>query len=383
MKKIILAFGISLGLFAVNGCNQNGLNGAGSVGESVDPEELKFVSMTDQNESAFTVNMPEGWTSKVSLERNFGQIRNCGVANSPDGKIRLFFGDPSLPTFNVPMPEYGMFEGMQTGNPMSQVNNFIPADRFFRDYTKMAYGKKPGFKITGNIPDEKLKKIYEDGAQKVGVKVSVTAVEIAFEFTENNEKWVGKINGVCSLMETVWTPECNGYTATVANLNLAEGYRTAMTESFKTNSQWREKENQAFAMRMEQDRRNSNSQMQQMTNSHNQRMADMNQNFNAHQQRMGDMQASHDAYNQNWQNNQNSVDNQNQAWQNNQNRQDDQHRKNINLIRGEEQVRNGNQVGKVESGYNNYYVNPGNNQYIGTNSEPPSVPEGYEKWEVE
>ena len=136
-------------------------------------------------------------------------------------------------------------------------------------------------------------------------------------------------------------------------------------------------------MRMEQDRRNSDYQMQQMTNSHNQRINNMQQNFNAHQQRMSDMRASHDASYQNWQNNQNSIDSRNQAWQNNQNRQDDQHRRNIDLIRGEEQVRNGNNVGKVESGYNYYYVNPSNNQYIGTNREPQSVPEGYEKWEVE
>jgi len=84
---------------------------------------------------------------------------------------------------------------------------------------------------------------------------------------------------------------------------------------------------------------------------------------------MGNLQAGYDA--------------QNQAYSNSQASSDNQHRRNIDVIRGEETVRQGNKTAKVEAGYNNYYVNSSNNGYYGTNAEPQSVPDGYEKWNVE
>jgi hypothetical protein len=98
-------------------------------------------------------------------------------------------------------------------------------------------------------------------------------------------------------------------------------------------------------------------------------MANMQSSFNAHQQRMGNLQAGYDAQNQTYINNQISSDN--------------QHRRTIDVIRGEETVRQGNKTAKVEAGYNNYYINSSNNSYYGTNSDPQTVPSGYEKWNVE
>jgi hypothetical protein len=149
---------ITLFVLILLGCNQHEKT-KGFFGS--DPKETiidEFEAIVDPNEAAFTVNMPKGWKSKVSLERVYSQTRNCGVSNSPDGKTRLFFGDPSFTIFNLPAPEYGMYEGAQTGNPLSQVKHFVPADQFFREYADMAFGNNKQFKIVSVTTDEELKK---------------------------------------------------------------------------------------------------------------------------------------------------------------------------------------------------------------------------------
>jgi hypothetical protein len=267
------------------------------------------------------------------------------------------------------MPEYGMYEGAQTGNPLSQVKHFVPADQFFREYANMAFGSNKQFKIVSVTPDDELKQEYEKAFAKSTANAKITTASVQFEFNEGTEKRTGKVNGVAYLAGGIWGVDCSGYTTSVDQVPLAEKCITEIRKSFKTNPEWREKENQAFASRMETDRQNSDARMRQMTNAHNQRMNDMNANFNAHQSRMNNLQSSYDA--------------QNQAWNNNQANQDNQHRRNVDLIRGEEQVRNGNQVGKVESGYNHYYINKSTGQYFGTNSQPQSPPENYEEWQID
>ncbi|MCB0844369.1 MAG: hypothetical protein KDE26_14040, partial [Bacteroidetes bacterium] len=80
--------------------------------------QSNFATYTDPRENAFTVSLPSDWKTQVSLERPHGQIRSCGVSVSPDGKSKVFFGDPTLPTYMAPNPQFGMYKGANTGNPL-------------------------------------------------------------------------------------------------------------------------------------------------------------------------------------------------------------------------------------------------------------------------
>lgn len=338
--------------------------GSGQSGQS----KVEFVTLTDPKENAFTVDMPKGWKTQVSMERVQNQTRSCGVSVHPDGGTRLFFGDPSLPMFTLPVPEYGIQEGMPTGNPLYQVSRFVPAERFFSDYAKMAYGKKENFKIISTDPDKAAQKEMQQKFAEQGLpNMQPDIVKVVFSYNEKGNVTKGIIAGMTMQTGNIWAVECNGFIAPEKNFEATETLRVRMVKSFKTNPEWRAKEDRAFAQRMEADRQQSAAYMQQMTNAHNQRMADMQANFNAHQQRMGNLQSTYDQQNQSWQNQQNSIDN--------------QHKANIDVIREEQLISNGNQSAKVEAGYNNYYVNPHTNQYIGTNSELQSTPEGYEQWQ--
>jgi len=336
---------------------------------SVESDKIVLVKTDDPLENAFSVDMPKDWYTKVGLERPYGIIKSCGVAISPDQKTRIFFGDPSIPSFTLPMPEIGFYEGMSLGNPLQVVSSYVDPNQFFESYTKMAYAKYPGFKIKSITPNAELQRIYSEGAEKVGFKARIVALTITFEYDEDNERRIGKINGISSLAESMWSVEVNGFTTTEEKKDEIENCLALIVKSYKTNPQWREKENRAHEQRMQMNAQASANYMQQMTQAHNQRMANMQSSFNAHQQRMGNLQAGYDAQNQTYINNQISSDN--------------QHRRTIDVIRGEETVRQGNKTAKVEAGYNNYYINSSNNSYYGTNSDPQTVPSGYEKWNVE
>lgn len=332
-------------------------------------KELEFITITDAKENAFSVNMPKGWESKVSLERFFNISRQCGVSVSPDNKIRVFFGDPTIPNFTIPIPELGLFEGGPFSNQLSQIRVYTPADKFLPEYTFMAFGKRNGFKIVSIHPNPKLQSEYEKSFQQAGAESTISASTVSFEYNENGTQFMGELSGVAYLVGYNWNVDVKGFTCERSMKQLAEAVLNEMTNSFKTNEEWRQKENAAFAARMENDRRNNAMIMNQMSASHNQRMADMQQNFNAHQQRMADIQSSNDAYNQGYINSQQS--------------QDQQHRRFVDFIRGEEQVSNGNSKMKVESGYNHYYVYQSSGEYIGTNSQFESNPTNFEEWQID
>ena len=331
--------------------------------------ELEYESLKDPNEGAFTVQMPKGWKSKIGLERISGSIRECGVSLSPDGKTRLFFGDPSIPTFTIPMPEWGMPEGVQTGNPLSQVRNYVPAGNFVKEYASMAFGNANQFKITAVEDDPQLQQEYLSQAKKAGATAKITAARLRFEYEENKEKRIGLIRCVTSEVGYSWFVNVSGFNTTEAEFSKTQRRYETMAQSYKTDPAWREKENLAFASRMEQDRMLSAQRMQQMTSAHQQRMSDMNSNFQAHQQRMNNLHSSYDNYNQ--------------AYQQQMQSRDENHRRFVDVITDKQQIRQGNQVGKAEAGYNQYYVNSSTGQYFGTNSPVDQIPEGYEAWEID
>ena len=100
-------------------------------------------------------------------------------------------------------------------------------------------------------------------------------------------------------------------------------------------------------------------------------MADMNNNFNAHQRAMADQSAAFDTYNQTWQAGQDASYRQSQEFS--------------RYIQDRTVVNSPNSYGdssfEVDAGANNYYVDPLNNEYFGTDLplEPGQIPDGYQQ----
>jgi hypothetical protein len=355
----------------------------GFFGGLFSDNDICFVTVSDPKENAFKVNLPKGWNSEVSLVRRGTQYRNAGVSNSPDGKTSLFFGDPSLPYFSLPISEYGMREGMQTGDPLLQVSRFISPDKFFSNYVKKKHSNKPGFRITNVQPNNNIKQSWESEIQKAGVQAQISTADISFEFVNGNEKIAGKVQGVCFLLQQGWGVSLNGYTTQASNIDVAEKCLAEMTSSFKSNEEWMTRENKMAAQRMNAQHQQNMQASQASFNAHQQRMAANQASFNAHQNKMKGIYAASDAQFNNYMSQQQTNDQSHQNYMNQQYSNDRSHENFVDYIRDEQRVSNGNQYGKVESGYNNYYVNESTGEYFGTQSEMDVVPDNYEQWQPE
>ena len=320
-----------------------------------DPSTLSLTEVNDPVEGAFTVQLPEGWRHELGLTRPGGQIRPCIFAQSPDRETTLFWGDAKLPTFMLPNRQYGMRTGMNLGNNMMQVQPFMPAEAFFRDYVQKNYGQLPGFRLNSAQAHPAFQRWLEREAAKYGFsQAQITSVKVNFEFEDEGQMVQAQINGTTFGLEQVWMADVAGFICT-GDTSGVEKLLLKVMASKVTNQQWQQQEN---ARNQERAR--------QSAAAHQQRMASRQAAFNAHQRMMQDRYAAADA--------------QHQSWMSNQAAQDRQHSQFIDMIRDEETVTNGYQTGKVEAGYNQYYVNPNTGEYVGTNAYQNPAVSVYELW---
>ncbi len=333
---------------------------------------MDWIEIADPRENAFRIEVPKGWNNRIGLERVNGQTCSRGESISPDGNTRLFFGDPRVMRFYKPNPTLQMMgDNFNPNDPFRAVQNFPNPHKFFSNYVVSTYGRTPKFRILKVEDDASTQRNYSEKmnqATQGQIQLVVYAVTVTFEFEQNNESIRGCLHGIAIDGPMMWSAEVNGFTAPVAMFDATNDMLAHMINSYRINPQWRENENQAFASHMATQQQQSNARLNQLSQEHNQRMSNMQNNWNAHQQHMNGLQQSYD--------------NQMNTWQNQQNSWDNQHHRTIDAIREEQLVRGSNgQYGKVESGYDQYYVNPNNQQYFGTNSQLQSVPENYEQWE--
>lgn len=336
-----------------------------------DNSSIEFVNITEPNEQAFSVNVPKGWKANIAMLRRGDGVQNVGSATSPDGNTHVFFGDPNIPSFAMPNPQLSMYEGMQTGNPLFQIRSFISADRFFNEYASKRFGNNQNFRILNTQPNQAVLQKFNSELSKQGAQANVTAADVTFEYQHQGKNTIGKITGVCMSIGEIWTAVVSGYTTVggASEAALADKCLAELNSSFKANQQWQQRENQNVAMRSQQRHQQNMQMMQSSYNAHQNRMNNMQNNFNAHQNRMRDLS--------------NTYDNANQSWMNNQQSNDRSHENFVDYIRDEQRVSNGDQYGKVESGYNNYYVNESTGEYFGTQSQMDVVPDNYEQWQPE
>ncbi|MEZ4850046.1 MAG: hypothetical protein R3B93_15795 [Bacteroidia bacterium] len=315
---------------------------------------IQFIRYFDPKENAFSIAMPMGWNSQVSMERPYGIIRSCGVSVSPDQRTSIFFGDPTLPMFQMPNPMMFLFRGMNTGNPLKQVENFIPAQHFTPHYVETRYGHFPGFRIHSVQPNPFIRQHSINKLREIGLNAPVTEASVLFTFQENGQTVYGQINGVTINLEIVWSVDVTGF-LTMDDPEKTEPILNQMVSSHQTNPAWLQREN-AHHQQV----------MNQMNHNHQMRMQQMQQQFQSHQNMMQQMY--------------NSADAQNQQWRDQQQINDQRHEQFIDYIRDETTITNGHQTAKVEAGYNSYYVNQTTGEYIGVNNYENPDPTIFEHW---
>ena len=116
-----------------------------------------LVEWTDPTEHAFTVKVPQAWKINGGTKWQ-GPITPRGyvIAESPNGKIRVFLDDPDIIARQVPHPMYtqlGWREGMRVQSPSGDpllIARFETGEQFARHYIGSKLCQQP--EITGNLP---------------------------------------------------------------------------------------------------------------------------------------------------------------------------------------------------------------------------------------
>jgi hypothetical protein len=352
------------GVHEMNGPGWSG--GTGDTGNTAD-----WITMTDPNEGAFSVQMPRGWQNQAFQVRPYDQVRSVVNSRSPDGSVYLFLGDPNLPTFMDPSQMYGGM--MPFGNPLSQVHPYIPADAFFSQYAQQRFGQSPGFQINSAGPNPMLERAAHEKARQRGMNVWVTSISISFQFSDNGTPVNGLLHGLNISFGNIWVPDVSGILTTGDPAQYNE-MLMHMSASYQTSAQWRQQQDNLHAQRMNQINANHQSAMASMQAGHAARMDAIQQFGAANTQMWQERQSQNDAMHQSFidsirQTPASVYDSGASGSPGYTDYSDASHQRFLNTIKEENTVVDqSGQTYQVESGHERYYINKRDNSYIGTDS---------------
>ncbi|RYG63251.1 hypothetical protein EON80_21615 [bacterium] len=301
---------------------------------------MPLVKVTDPKENSFSISMPKGWRNQAFLARTYELYRPVSTSLSPDGSTVMFVGDPRLPSFTLPDPQFDELRAMVPMNPLSEVSERIPAREYFDGYVREKFGQLPGFRITGITPDPAQERRITADGRKVGREYDPEAVRVAFTYRDNNKPMRAIVNGNTAQFQNIWIVGVSGVTTTGDPL-LYNDLLLRVVNSHRTNQQWMQQQQQLHEQRMAILRQDYANQM-----------ASFNASNQAHQVRMNAIQ---DAGNANM-----------KSWYEKQAAGDVAHRNFLNYITDEKTVVSGGKAFQVDNSHQKYFINKQNNTYIGT-----------------
>lgn len=331
---------------------------AGSQDRNEDPtkdpsDSNRLVTVTEPEEQAFTVKLPDGWKKQVALVQVYDQKRPIVTATKPDGNTFLFLGDPQMPGFSEPNPQFDSSPLANT-HPLLKPAPFTPAKEFFTAYLKKKFGKLPDFRIVGAAPNPRLESIARESMKKYGLTGKITAVLIAFDYRDNGKLIRSLINGLTFKNGAVWVADLNGV-STMGDPTQYNDLLLQVAESFKSNPKWQAKQRELSQQRHEATMAMIRANTAAMTRRHEANMAAIQSSAARHQQRMAALHAAGDA--------------RMNAWKEQQAQSDVSQERFLNYIKGENTVVNSSgSTFQVEAGQDRYFKNKSENTFIGTDS---------------
>jgi hypothetical protein len=306
------------------------------------------VTMTDPVENAFTVAVPEGWSSVAYSAGQFDAHREVVNSVSPDGRTVLFMGDGKIPNYWNPATATPVIQEFAEALDFMELQPYTPAEDYFTLYADRKFGQLPGYEFIGVTTDHELVNGLQQSFINAGMSVPVmNAAQVRFDYAIEDTKMHGLLVGVTMDAGYTWQAEVNGL-STDRNVEDYLPMLVAMSNSKTSNPE--------FAARSAANHQQTMAQMQefsnQMTAQHNSNMAQIAASAAAHQNRMQAIWASNDANIQRYNDRMASGDNIQRNF--------------LNYINDEETVQAPTgQTYQVATGYQNYYVNKNDNSYVG------------------
>jgi hypothetical protein len=322
--------------------------------EGQEGQTLNLVTLTEPEENAFTIQMPEGWKNKAAVVQVYDQKRPVATSTAPDGNTFLFWSDPQMPGFSIPTPQMNANTPFANMNPLLKISDYKPAKQFFTEYLTKKFGKLPDFRIVGTAPNPRLENIMLAEAQKRGMSAKVTATMIAFDYRDNDKLIRSMINGVTMKVGGIWIADLNGV-STNGDPTQYNDLLLQVSRSYKSNPAWQEKQREISRQRHEATMAMIRANTVAMTRRHEANMAWIQNSMARHNQRMASLHAAGDA--------------QMAAWKDRQAQSDASHERFLNYVKGEETVVNSSGVAsQVQAGQGTYFLHKTNNTYVGMDS---------------
>ncbi len=302
-----------------------------------------MVTLKDPVEGSFTIKMPKGWRNQAYLVRVYELHNVVATSLSPDGKTLLFIGDPRLPYHMVPTPYMNAETFTAPMNPLMKFAEYQTADQFFARYVRGKFGKLPGFRITKTGPNPEVIQQVRESLQRGNVQMQVSAVRIAFDYTDNGKPMHGLVNGATMTNGSVWFPAVSGV-STPGDPVKQNAVLFRVVASHRTDPGWKARQQQQHEQRMA-----------RLRQDHANMIASFNASNRRHEMRMKSIQDAGDA----------SM----QRWYQNQAKSDATHRNFLNYITDEHTVVDSSgKAYQVDNSHQRYFVHKRDNTYIGTDT---------------
>lgn len=169
---------------------------------------VQWVTMRDAREQAFSVEVPKGWKATGGMFRyHIAYTRLTVEMTSPDGKINIQMGDPTIPNYQTPannpyIPQ--RLQRMQGGPPEAA---YASGEVFAGKYGLARFSSMCQFvELKGTQPRQPK---FSQSA--VGGYTSSTAGEATFQCTRNGEQFAGYVYAETMLVKGAWGQPANWY----------------------------------------------------------------------------------------------------------------------------------------------------------------------------
>jgi len=219
---------------------------------------VTYVNWSDPLEGAFTLQVPRGWQIAGGEYRlSATDIRSSVTMLSPDGQMRVFYGDANIGAFIGPtqtlayagLREGGLY-GLGDGSKL-EIRRYMTGSQFARSYAQNRFAAQcSGVQVESGGDRRDLLSTFSGAINADGLTGGqTTAGDAVFSCTGKGGQLHGHVYAVTMVplpgRSTIWyLYRLYGYIATAQSQQAAESIAQQVMQSFRVDQQWRQREHQ-------------------------------------------------------------------------------------------------------------------------------------------
>jgi hypothetical protein len=219
---------------------------------------ITYVNWKDPQEGAFTIQVPQGWqVVGGAYHLTATDVRSTVTMISPDGQMRIFFGDANIGAFIEPsqMLAYagmreGGYYGLGDGSKL-EIRRFITGAQFARNYAQNRFAQQcSSVQVQSGGDRQDLTSNFLQSARAEGMtNARLTAGDAVFSCAGKSGQLQGHIFAATLYplpgRSTIWQLyRLYGYIAASQSQQAADSIAQKVMQSFRVDEQWRQRANQ-------------------------------------------------------------------------------------------------------------------------------------------